>query len=151
MKIKFLIIILILMLVSPQEILSAGAGAINITVTIAEVEIIEATVEFRPETIRQGYRYIWCYIELPLAYKVEDINVDTVAITELNGNSIEPPLKTVGQPRIGDFDRDDIPDLRVRFDIRTIILLLKAGENTLTVTGNLLDGKTFKGTGTIIH
>lgn len=140
--------ILILIFVSPQEVKSAGTGTISITVTIAEVGIIQATVEFRPEIIRQGNRYIRCYIELPLDYKVEDIDVNTVALTEVNGSPIEP-LKTIGRPKIGDFDRDGISDLEVRFDIRTLSPIFLAGDNSLTVTGNLIDGKTFEGTGII--
>ena len=128
---------------------AAETAAISIIVTLEQLEIIVATVEFRPEIIRPRSRYIRCYIELPEPFRVEDINVDTVALTEVNGAAIDPPLETVGRPRIGDFDRDGIPDLRVWFDIRTIIPLLEAGENTLTVTGNLMDGKTFKGTGII--
>lgn len=139
----------ILMTALAQELQAAEAGAITITVTIAEAEIIEATVEFRPKIIRLPQRYIRGYIELPLAYRVENIMVGTIALTEVNGNPISPPLKTIGRSRIADFDRDGIFDLEVRFDIRTIILLLKTGVNTLTITGSLIEGKTFKGTGTI--
>lgn len=151
MKSGLIVILLTLMLLLPKEVFSAETGTITITVTLAEVEIIQAKVEFRPYFIRPGRRYIRCYIELPAGYRVKDIDVKTVALTEVNGNPIEPYLKTVGRrrPRIGDFDRDGILDLQVWFDIRMIIPLLKSGENTLTITGNLIDGKKFEGTGTI--
>lgn len=128
---------------------AAETAGITVVVTLGEVEIIPATVEFQLETIRRGHRRIWCYIELPLDYRVEDIEVNSVEMTEVNGALIDTPLKTVGPSKIGDFDKDGIPDLRVSFDIQPIISLLKPGENTLTVAGNLLDGKKFKGTGTI--
>lgn len=129
---------------------AAGSAAITITVTLAEVEIIEATVEFQPEIIRPpGSRYLRCYIELPAPYKVEDIDVASVALTEVNGTTIDPPLETMGRPRIGDFDRDGIRDLIVQFDLRDLTPFLRVGENTLTVTGNIVDGKKFKGRGTI--
>ncbi len=104
---------------------AAGTSSIAITVTITEVEMIEATVEFRPTVIRRTHRNIQCYIELPNPYIVEDIDVNTVVMTEVNGTIIEPPLKTTGRPMIGDFDKDGIPDLRVSFDIQPIISLLK--------------------------
>jgi hypothetical protein len=90
-----------------------------------------------------------CYIELPPPSTVEDIDINTVALTKVNGAAIEAPLATAGRARISDYDRDDIPDLTVRFDIRRLIPALEAGENSITVTGNMIDGRNFKGTGNI--
>lgn len=141
---------LLILLTFPLNALAdERTDTISITVVIGKVEIIEAAVEFRPEIIRPRHRYIRCYIELPEPYKVENIDVETVALTEVNADPIDPPLKTVGRPKIGDYDRDGISDLRVWFNIRRLTPLLKAGENSLTIIGNMKDGKKFKGTGTI--
>lgn len=144
----FVLLLAILCLFSTSS-QAAGSTAITITVTIAEAEIIPATVEFQPKIIGLRQRYLRCYIELPSPYKVENIVVNTVALTEVNGNPISPPLKTIGRSKIADFDRDGIFDLEVWFDIRSIIQLLKAGENSLTAAGNLKEDKRFQGTGTL--
>ena len=128
---------------------AAETAGIAVTVTLEQLEATEATVEFRPEIIRPGQRFLRCYIELPEPFTVEDIDIDAVALTEVNGNAIELPLATAGPSKIGDYDRDGVADLRVRFNIGSLIPILDTGENSLTVNGNMVDGRKFKGTGTV--
>ena len=128
---------------------AAEPAGIAVTVTLEQLEVIEITVEFRPKIIRPRWRYLRCYIELPEPYKVEDIDINTVALTEANGNPIEPPLETAGPSKIGDYDRDGVADLQVRFDIRSLVEILATGENNLTASGNMVDSRKFKGTGTV--
>jgi hypothetical protein len=128
---------------------AAETAGITVTVTLVQLEMVEATIEFRPEIIRPRRRFLRCIIELPEPFKVEDIDINTVALTEINGDAIEPPLKRVGPSRIGDYDRNGVADLRIRFNIRRLIPILETGENSLTVSGNMVDGKKFKGTGTV--
>ncbi len=130
----------------------AETAGIAVTVTLVQLEMIEATVEFRPEIIRPGQRFLRCYIDLPAPFRVEDIDINTVALTEVNGDAIEPPLKRkrAGRAKIGDYDRDGVADLRVRFDISSLIPVLETGENSLTASGNMVDGRKLKGTGTVI-
>lgn len=142
------VILSITFIFSPFVWASETAG-ISVTVTLEHLEIIEAFVEFVPKTIQPKSNYIKCYIELPEPFNVENIDVNTVALTELNGLPIIPSLKPVSRPRIGDYDKDGIPDLKVMFNIQTLIPLLEAGENRLTVTGNIVVGRQFRGTGTI--
>ncbi|MBC8456977.1 MAG: hypothetical protein H8D67_03150 [Deltaproteobacteria bacterium] len=128
---------------------AAETAGITVTVTLVQLEIIEATVEFGPEIIRPRQRFLRCYIELTEPFKVEDIDINTVALTEVNGDAIEPPLATAGPSKIGDYDRDGVADLQIRFNISSLIPILETGENSLTVSGNMVDGRKFKGTGTV--
>ena len=109
---------LIAVIFSPVAWAAEPAG-IAVTVTLEQLEAIEATVEFRPEIIRLGQRFLRCYTELPEPFKVEDIDIDTVALTEVNGTAIDPPLATAGPSKIGDYDRDGVADLVMNGTIGT--------------------------------
>ena len=149
-RLSIIISTLLIFFILPLNASAAeGAATITITVTIVEAEVIGATVEFSPQTIRkERRRNIQCLIELPQPYEVENIDVDTIRLIELNGYAIEPPLAILRRPKIGDSDKDDIPDLMVRFSIKNLILELE--ENRLTVIGNMIDdNRIFKGTGAI--
>jgi hypothetical protein len=52
---------------------------------------------------------------------------------------------------IGDYDKDGIPDLMVKFDRQKVITALggKTGTITLTVTGKINNGPDFTGSDTI--
>lgn len=148
MSTLLILLILPLNLIIPQKAMaSEGAASITITVTLVEAEIIEATVEFLPQTIRQTRRNIKCYIELPQAYTVENIEAGTIRLTEVNGIVLDTPLEADGTFKIGDYDKDGTPDLTIRFNIRNLIL--NVGENNLIVTGNMTDDNIFKGTGNL--
>jgi hypothetical protein len=92
---------------------------------------------------------VTCYVELPEGYSVEDIDIDSVALTEINADLLDPPVYTMGRSNISDRDGDGVPDLMVKFDRQELIPLLEAGEVELTVTGELADGQAFEGTDVI--
>jgi len=54
---------------------------------------------------------------------------------------------------VGDYDGDKVPDRMVKFERQAVIAALvqagKTGDVTLTVTGQLNDGRAFIGTDTI--
>ncbi|MCK4733338.1 MAG: hypothetical protein KAT65_12865 [Methanophagales archaeon] len=112
---------------------------------------IQATVTIKPESLnlKSKGKWVTCYIELPDGYSVEDIDIDSVALTKINGDLPDPPLYTVGPSGIGDYDDDGIPDLMVKFDSQELIPLLEVGDAELTVAGELYDGPPFEGTDTI--
>ncbi len=151
MSTLFILLLLLILLLNPissPKAAGEGSAAITITVTLVEAEIIEAVVEFSPQTIQQTQkRYINCYIELPHAYRVEDIEIGTIRLTQVNGISLDTPLEAMHPFKIGDHDKDDTPDLRIRFEIRNLVL--NDGENNLLVTGNMTGGNIFKGTGAL--
>ena len=102
-----------------------------------------ARVEIDPDTLnlKSKGKLISAYIELPVDYDVNDIDIYTV---RLNGE-ISAELHPT---EIGDYDADSILDLMVKFDRQDLIVILSAGEATLTVTGEV-NGTPFDGSDTI--
>ena len=113
--------------------------------------IIQAIIDIDPDTLNLGSKGKWItsYIELPEGYLVEDSDIDSVALTMINDDLLDPPLYTIGPSEIGDYDDDDIPDLMVKFDREELIPLLEVGDAELTVAGELTDGTPFEGSDTI--
>lgn len=114
--------------------------------------ILSATIDIDPDTLnlKSKGKFITCYIELPEDYYVEDIDRDSVALTEINDDLLDPPLYTVGPSEIGDYDEDGIPDLMVKFDREELIAVLGVGDEVeIKATGKLINGTLFKGSDTI--
>jgi hypothetical protein len=117
---------------------------------------IPSTIDIDPGkmNLKSNGKWVTGYIELPGDYLAEDIDLDTVAIAEINGNPVGP-LYREGPADIGDHDLNDIPDLMVKFDRQAIITLFKnmaakdGDEMILTVTGKLTGGESFEGGCTI--
>lgn len=117
------------------------------------VLIIEATVDFDPNKLnfKSKGRWVTCYIELPDAYSVEDIDESTVAITKIDGEELDSVLYCEGPYAIGDFNENGITDLMVKFDRQALIAILQdmgyddGDVVELTVAGELIDGKSFEG------
>ncbi len=110
---------------------------------LARTALIPATVDIKPDTLnlRSKGKWIKAYIELPEGHNVNDIDILTV---RLNGE-VQAKLHPT---KVGDYDGDGVPDLMVKFGKREVIPLLSAGENTLTVTGEV-SGEIFEGSATI--
>jgi hypothetical protein len=55
---------------------------------------IPATVDIDPDTLnlKSKGKWITCYIELPDGYSVEDIDIDSVTLTKINEDLLDPPL-----------------------------------------------------------
>ncbi|MEE8402245.1 MAG: hypothetical protein V3R93_00670 [Candidatus Hydrothermarchaeaceae archaeon] len=141
----------------PLTVIADRGGYITGEYYLTPLDTTLATIiDIKPDTLnlhrmhskgRHG-RWITAYIELPEGYDVADINVSTVLL----GGTI--PAKS--RPSyIGDYDRDGIPDLRVKFDRADVIDLVKAlnlelpADVELAVGGSLNDGRVFEGTDTI--
>ncbi|MBU0730531.1 MAG: choice-of-anchor D domain-containing protein [Proteobacteria bacterium] len=113
--------------------------------------IIAPQVDIGNETLnsRSRGRWVTIYIELPDGYFVEQINIDSVILDEVNGQYIDPPLNTSGPVEIGDNNGNGVPDLMVKFDRQMLMDLLVHGINDITVTGELLDGTVFEQVSTV--
>jgi len=123
----------------PYTIISTETGIIP--------PIIPATIDFDPDTLnlKSEGKVVTIYIELPVGWNVVNIDVSTI---RLNGTvpGLSKPIE------IGDYDGDGIPDLMVKFD-RASTIVLFAGK---TVLGNYamevigtVSGNPFKGSDTI--
>ena len=109
---------------------------------------IPATIDINPGTLNLKSKGNWItvYTELPEDYSVEDIDIYSIFLSKINGESLASPLYTVGPSEIGDYDENDIPDLMVKFDRQELISLLEiTGTVELSVYGELLDGTPFEG------
>ncbi len=78
---------------------------------------LNATVELSPRVIDR--RYWWplveATIELPGDLDVADINTSTLAITQINGDDLEEPLRALVASEISDLNGNGRDDLTVWF------------------------------------
>lgn len=106
---------------------------------------IEAAIDIDPDTLNLNSKGKWitCYIELPEAYDVDDIDVSKMLLDEQVPAELRPA-------EIGDYDDDGVPDLMVKFDRSAVKEILEVGNKVeITVTGELTDGTPFEGIDTI--
>jgi hypothetical protein len=109
-----------------------------------------AMADIDPDTLNLKSKGNWItgYIELPEGYNVVDINASSIM---LNGTI---PVDPSAPKAIGDYDRDGVPDLMVKFDrtsVQSLILYrhITSGSVVLTLSGKLNDGTSFEGSDTI--
>jgi len=108
----------------------------------ATIGIIPATVDFNPNTLNQKSKGNWVtvFIEFPDGYDINNIDVSTIMLNDI----IPAEMRPIG---FGDEDDDGIPDLMVKFNRLAVIDLLDSGEMVyIIITGDLLDGTSFRGT-----
>ena len=87
------------------------------------VTAINATINFDPNTLNKTSNGNWVtvYIELSVGYKVADIDISSI---RLEGTI---PAETWPYT-VGDYDKDGLPDLMVKFKRGDVISLLPNGE-----------------------
>jgi len=112
---------------------------------------LDAVVDIDPNTLnlksQSDKNALTAYIELPAGNSVTDINVATVRL-KVNGTEIPAQLTPTS---VGDYDKDGVADRMVKFSRQAVISALtgKTGDISLTITGQLADGRQFSGTDTI--
>jgi hypothetical protein len=121
--------------------------------TIDNTEILtelQATIDIDPDTINLGSKgkYITAYIQLPVGYDVNSIDIASIQIVIVQGNKLDMPIGTVGPHEIGDHNNDGISDLMVKFDRKSLTDILKEGSAEIELIGEL-DGTYFSGTDTV--
>lgn len=131
-----------------------GPAFISVVAVKKSEPVIEASIDIRPETLNRKSRGRWitAYVELPEGYDVGEIDVSTVAVTEIDEAELADPIYAEEKPTsIGDEDGDGIPDLMVKFDRQALTgyLEVEAGERLLTISGALSDGTRLQGSDTI--
>lgn len=101
---------------------------------------ITATIDFDPNTLNQKSKGNWVtvYIELPSGHNVADISIASLL---LNGT-----IHAEAWPYcIGDYDKDGIPDLMVKFKRADVINLLPNGDNVQVLVTGTVGTTTFEG------
>jgi hypothetical protein len=108
-------------------------------------KIIEANCDINPNklNLKSKGRWITVYLELPENYDVHDIVLGEILLN----NYLSPEVKPFN---IGDNNNNGITDLMIKFDRSSVISNLNPSQCVeMTISGILLDGKKFKGVGTI--
>jgi len=114
---------------------------------------IPATIDIDPDTLnlKSKGQWITCYIELPEGYDVNNIDIETILLMQNEG--VITLVAESSPTEVGDYDKNGIPDLMVKFNRATLITYLKeqnltSGQVTLKVIGQV-SNKIFEGTDTI--
>jgi N-acetylmuramoyl-L-alanine amidase len=95
--------------------------------------IVTSTIDFDPDVLNLRTRkgVVTVYIELPEDYDVAEIDLSSVI---LNGTVAAKEWPAA----IGDYDKDGIPDLMVKFDRAAVQAAVQVGESVaITVTGQV--------------
>ena len=113
-------------------------------VTLPHSGDTQTCVDLDPDTLnlKSMGRWITCYIELPEPLEVGDIDVSTVMLNGLVPAEAHPT-------QVGDYDHDGRDDLMVKFDRQAVQQILEPGQQTVRVSGRLVDGSLFAATDTI--
>ncbi|NPV07871.1 MAG: hypothetical protein HPY83_07915 [Anaerolineae bacterium] len=123
-----------------------------------EPTAIAADLDLKPESLEKKSQGspVTAFIELPPEHDVAQIDVTTLllCLQEPFAGGCVPPdgLPGGGKPKVGDADKDGIPDLKVTFDRAAVIGLVAdiqpPADVVFTVSG-LVDGRPFAGRDTV--
>ncbi|MDD5700701.1 MAG: HYR domain-containing protein [Dehalococcoidales bacterium] len=128
---------------------NTGSASVTITVTDNDNNTEEATVDVEQDIIdlKASCKPIAVYIEVP-GKDVHQIDVKTIKL-----NGIVPAYQDkqgvsifcANISKIGDYDEDGIPDLKVKFNCNAVKEILEVGDNVeITITGEV-EGVAFSG------
>jgi hypothetical protein len=133
---------------SLREVFRTPEPLIAISGVVGNIDEIEVTVEYKPETLnfKSKGRWITAYIELPEDYDADMIDITTVKIVKIDGIVLYTPIFAETSPTdIGDYDHDDLPDIAVKFSRKELIKHLSSGDCSITIAGRLMDQTGFQG------
>jgi hypothetical protein len=140
--------------VNPTVELSVGTTTITLVVNDGKVDSepdtvnitvrIRATIDFDPDSVnlKDKSQYVTAYVELPPGYDVRQIDISSIRL-----NGTVPALAK--SAKVGDYDKDRVPDLMVKFNAPEVKRLLTPGSSVkMTITGEVA-GIAFEGNDTI--
>jgi len=113
---------------------------------IAHAVTVPAAIDIKENIKRLKSRGGWvtAYIELPYGYSVENIDISTVKLVLDENEVLAEPRPT----RIGDYDKDGISDIKVRFSWSTVRKFAYPGEVLIRIIGKVA-GIPFEGSDVI--
>lgn len=113
------------------------------------VDILES-VDLKPETLscKSKGKTISAFLELAPGHDIRSVAPENVALMLDGHTRLYAEAKGA---EIGDYDKDGIPDLMVKFDRQRLLDYVGTGEVELTLTGvtGVAGGKFFQGTDTL--
>ena len=146
-----LIVVVASAVIASAASLTVDGGVIQafvIRVTVPVPGPVPATVDIKPEGLqkRSKGQAVMVFIELPAGYEVKDIDLESVCLcqgeapcTEQCSPGVRPDGPPGAKPKVGDYDHDGIPDLKVTFDRADVIELVEGvtppASVTFTVSG----------------
>ncbi len=88
------------------------------------------------------------YIEPPTGMKVTDLKEDSLKLIRVNDFALLKPLNSeAGNAKVGDFNKNNIQDLKFVFDGWELSKYLPAGSSVIVFSGMTKGGKPFEATG----
>jgi len=125
---------------------SFGEGHSNIILGFSP--LIRAEVTLVPETLNPESDIVAIYVELPEGQRAEEIDFSTVKISEVGANQVNilPAVWSLG---IVDHDNDGITDFRMDIYENDLAEFITPGDNSLTISGRMNDGVSFRGAGVV--
>lgn len=135
-----------------QLLVSDSAGYSSLDSVLIEVvkPVSSADIVQQHYNPKSKGRWIRVFIELLKDLPLERIDIDQLRLIIINNLHIEKPLSRIGPVEIGDWNRNGIPDLMVKFDRKDLAELLLPGENRVTLSGRLLSGSEFAMSFTVV-
>jgi uncharacterized repeat protein (TIGR01451 family) len=125
-------------LVANDSRVNSEPDTVDITVRI------RATIDFDPDTVnlKNKSQYVTAYVELPPGYDVRQIDIPSIRL-----NGAVPALAK--SAKVGDYDKDRVPDLMVKFDASAVKALFTPGRQVeIKITGQVA-GIGFEGSDSI--
>lgn len=104
----------------------------------SDPKVLQAIIELRPT---QFERILWDKKTLSAYIEVPGATPDRINMSTVTANDVPPEKQGVD---IVDYDGDGILELRLKFNIDTLLTTLPDGEGIVTVGGQLVDGTPFE-------
>lgn len=120
------------------------SGSVSIVVTNVP-DYVPASVEIGPETLnlKSRGRWVTAYLELPAELSTQEslasLGPERVAITAIDGNSVEPIVASSRASSIGDVDNDGILDRSYKFSRGKLFSNLSPGTHEIQIETQLSD------------
>jgi len=126
----------------------AALGEGNSNIVLGFSSLIRARLTMVPETLEPERDIVTAYIELPEGHRAEEIDFWTAKISEVSGTPANI-IPVVWSLEIVNYDNNNLSDFRMDFYTSDLSELLSPGDNSLTVTGRMNDGVSFRGATTM--
>ncbi|MDO8616234.1 MAG: signal peptidase I [Dehalococcoidia bacterium] len=130
----------LLLILTASLVVAAPASAAKLAVNGGTLQVftfpgglgpVPATVDIKPESLqkRSHGQAVTAFIELPSGFDVANIQVGSIRLcvgANPCADGVPPDGARGAKPKVGDADKDGIPDLKVTFDRAAVIALVES-------------------------